>query len=109
MDIAVPSRFACLRIEDDDFRPASSNKSKKKVENKQQQQQQQNKKQEKSTKQDSKKNINKPVGGMKMITSIDIIKIIFYRPTLPVQTKNRKRNNKQIQNNGRNGKKKTTN
>ncbi|XP_066152141.1 G kinase-anchoring protein 1-like isoform X2 [Euwallacea fornicatus] len=29
MDIAVPSRFACLKIEDDEFRPASSNSKKK--------------------------------------------------------------------------------
>lgn len=30
MDIAVPSRFACLKIEDDDFRPSNTD-SKKKV------------------------------------------------------------------------------
>lgn len=32
MDISVPSRFACLKIEDDDFRPASSHHAKKKQE-----------------------------------------------------------------------------
>lgn len=59
MDIAVPSRFACLRIEDDDFRPANTNKSKKKPDNKQQQ----SKKPEKSTKPEPKKTANdkKPV------------------------------------------------
>lgn len=35
MDIAVPSRFACLKIEDDDFRPAKSKDNKKKVDAKQ--------------------------------------------------------------------------
>lgn len=34
MNIGVPSRFACLKIEDDDFRSGSSG-SKKKTDNKQ--------------------------------------------------------------------------
>lgn len=29
MDIAVPSRFACLKIEDDDFRPGGGSSRKK--------------------------------------------------------------------------------
>lgn len=65
MDIAVPSRFACLKIEDDDFRPASS-KPKKKPENKQQP----IKKLEKSIKQDSnKKTTNKSVSEEKMCSN----------------------------------------
>ncbi|XP_060526375.1 G kinase-anchoring protein 1-like isoform X2 [Cylas formicarius] len=35
MDISVPSRFACLKIEEDDFRPSSNNKIKKKSDSKQ--------------------------------------------------------------------------
>lgn len=73
MDIAVPSRFACLRIEDDDFRPANSNKSKKKPDNKQQQ----NKKQEKTSKQEPKKNSNngnKPVSYLRLFS----IKFTYY-------------------------------
>lgn len=58
MDIAVPSRFACLKIEDDDFRPAKSKDNKKKVDAKQGA-----KKQEKSSKQtinNVKKSASKP-------------------------------------------------
>lgn len=32
MDISVPSRFACLKIEDEEFRPVSNRSTKKKQE-----------------------------------------------------------------------------
>lgn len=47
MDIAVPSRFACLKIEDDDFQPVKSRENKKRPDK------QNAKKQNKAIKQDS--------------------------------------------------------
>lgn len=57
MDIAVPSRFACLKIEDDDFQPAKPKENKKKPDK------QNAKKQNKGNKQESneKKAVNKQV------------------------------------------------
>lgn len=84
MDIAVPSRFACLKIEDDDFRPAKSKDSKKKVDVKQGA-----KKQEKGSKQNTVNNNVKKSGSKpqqqqqpQVSQNVGVIFVFTYIPRL---------------------------
>lgn len=102
MDIAVPSRFACLRIEDDDFRPANS-KPKKKVDNNKQT----GKKPDKSTKQESnvKKTVSKQVRYNTLYLVVpQIYMYIMFRQIVAHRTRNPKRNSN-LRSSGKSGRK----